>query len=197
MTTTKQCKDCIKIKHYSEFTTSQTNLDGLYPYCRVCQSVRKEIYRKTKNGLVTGIYSDQRSSSVSRSHDMPNYSNHDLRKWVHAQHNFDKLYNNWVISGFDKMLKPSVDRLDDYKPYTFSNIRLTTWQMNFDKGHSDMVNGINNKQSTSVSQYTKNMRLIDTYYSISEAKRRTKINNISSACSGLFKTSGGYIWKYS
>ena len=43
------------------------------------------------------------------------------------------------------MLAPSIDRKDDYKPYTFDNIQLTTWQQNKAKGHEDCKNGINNK----------------------------------------------------
>ena len=42
--------------------------------------------------------------------------------------------------------KTFVDRLNDYKGYSFDNIQLMTWQENKDKGHRDCLNGINNKE---------------------------------------------------
>lgn len=49
-----------------------------------------------------------------------------------------------------------------------------------------------------VMQYTKNMIEIKEYESISDASRNTNIlkTSISACCRGLYKTAGGYIWKY-
>jgi len=54
---------------------------------------------------------------------------------VYKQPNFEELYNNWVKHGYDKWYKPSVDRLNDDKGYSFSNIQLVTWKENSDKQH--------------------------------------------------------------
>lgn len=56
----------------------------------------------------------------------------------------------------------------------------------------------NNKRSTAVAQYDKNMRLVKTYPSIREAERQTGVHNqsIVKCCKGKVKTAGGYVWKY-
>lgn len=46
-----------------------------------------------------------------------------------------------------------------------------------------------------VKQYNKEMILINTYSSITEAKSITKINGISNALTKRVKTAGGYIWQ--
>ena len=54
------------------------------------------------------------------------------------------------------------------------------------------------KQPKQVIQYTKKGVLIATYYSTSEASRKTGVNqgNISSACNGKLSSAGGFKWKY-
>jgi hypothetical protein len=47
-----------------------------------------------------------------------------------GKNNFYELYNNWIDSGYKKSDKPSVDRIDDYKGYSFDNIQLMTWKEN-------------------------------------------------------------------
>lgn len=48
----------------------------------------------------------------------------------------------------------------------------------------------------SIAQYTLEGTLITIYPSIAEAKRQTGACNILYCCKGIFKQSGGYIWKY-
>lgn len=49
-----------------------------------------------------------------------------------------------------------------------------------------------------VEQYDKNMNLLNTFSSLTEASKQTDCNraNISSVCLGKRKTANGYIWKY-
>lgn len=47
-----------------------------------------------------------------------------------------------------------------------------------------------------VNQYDKNMKLIKTWDSITQAIRETNIKNIIAVCRGKQKTAGGYIWRY-
>lgn len=65
--------------------------------------------------------------------------------WIITQPKLNTLFEAWKESGFDKNLRPSVDRLDDYKPYSLSNIRLTTWEENNRKGNEDRKSGVNSK----------------------------------------------------
>ena len=110
------------------------------------------------------------------------------------------LYNEWVTSGYDKYAKPSLDRIDDYKGYSFDNIQLMTWGENDTKGSLDVRNGINNKHSKAVLQYDLNGNFIKEYYSMAQAERETGVShsNISNVCQHkrYLITSGGYKWEY-
>lgn len=59
--------------------------------------------------------------------------------------------------------------------------------------------GINNKKSIKVDQYTKDNLFIKRWDCIRDVERELKIanQNISKCCKGIYKTCGGYIWKYS
>lgn len=54
------------------------------------------------------------------------------------------------------------------------------------------------KKSKAVIQYDKKMNMINEYYGITEASKKTNINisNISKCCKNQRKTAGGYIWKF-
>ena len=95
------------------------------------------------------------------------------------------------------MLSPSVDRIDDYRSYIFDNIQLMTWRKNLDKSYTDRKNGVNNKLSKTVLQFTLSGKFIKEYYSQSQATRNTGVNrgNLNSCCNGNVKTAGGFIWK--
>lgn len=188
---TKKCSKCFKRKELSEF----------YPkinFCKTCDSIRKKEYRRSIRGLCLQIYSSQKSSSKKRGHDMPDYSKEDLFKWITSNAEFRELYYKWVESGYDARLTPSCDRLNDYKPYTLDNIRITTWRNNRDKYYSDAKKGINTKSSKRVGKYDMQGNKIAEYYSVSEASRAEGVNHfcISSVCKGLQKTSNGFKWKY-
>jgi len=155
-------------------------------------------YQKTKKGIVTVIYNSQKQSSKRRGHPMPSYTLKELRQWMYSQKEFHELYDQWKASGYDRWLKPSCDRLDDYKPYTLDNLRVVTWKDNNRRSHRDMKNGVNNKQSKTVLQFTLNGEFVAEYYSMHNAERLTGIleGGISNVCRGVRKTAGGFIWKF-
>jgi len=155
-------------------------------------------YRKSKKGIVAVIYATQRAHSKTRGHEMPNYSLEELRKWVYSQDNFDLLYNKWIESGCKTKLKPSIDRIDDTKPYLLKNIQLMTWNDNRAKGHIYQKIGKKFDNQKSVFQLDKNGNFIKEFISIREAERASKARNsdITAVCKGKRKTAGGFIWKY-
>jgi len=154
--------------------------------------------RRSKEGLITRIYGNQRLRSRQRNDPYPDYKLAELREWFYSQQNFDKLYLDWVCSGWIKNLVPSADRLDDYKPYTLDNLRLVTWVENNARSHRDRRNGINNKMSKVVLQFDLNGNFIKEYYSVSHASRETKtsLGNVSSVCTGRRELAGGFIWSH-
>jgi hypothetical protein len=195
---TKQCSKCGEIKPVSEFNAQPANNDGLQTYCKICDRKKHVEYHRTKGGLIAQIYGSQKYRSKRRGHALPTYTKQELTEWLYSQKLFHELFDNWKASGYDTMLVPSVDRKDDSIGYSLGNIQLMTWRENNNKGYSDRKNGINNKASKAVIQFSKEGEFIAEYYSGKEAFRQTGIRqgSISSCCLGISKTSGGYIWKF-
>ena len=159
---------------------------------------QKLIYSRTKEGLIKSIYYDQRSHSLNRKHPMPEYSKEELIVWTFSQSNFDKLYENWVESGYKKDLRPSVDRKDDYVHYKLENLQLVTFRENYKRSHEDMKNGTNNKQSKTVYQYDLEGNFIKEFHSCRFAGRELNLSptSIGRVCNYNQKTAGGFIWSY-
>ena len=161
----------------------------------------KEEWKKTTKGLICDIYCSQKSHSMERKYDLPDYTMEQLYVFMTTDVNFKNLFKQWELSNFNKWKRPSIDRLDDYKPYTLCNIRLVTWKENHKKGCVDKINGINNKQNMSVYKYDKSMNLIKEYYSMAEASRDMVgnsrwVTHISEVCRNKRKTANGFKWRY-
>lgn len=195
----RKCTRCGEIKSLSEFNKQRHGKFGVSADCKVCHIVIIKEYRRTKKGLVSKIYGDQRNSSKKRNHPMPDYSKEELIDWMFSHNIFHVLYDEWVSSGFKRMLIPSCDRKDDYKPYSIGNLQITTWSKNEQRGHDDVRNGINNKRSRSVVGVHKITSEVVEFYSMAEAQRKTGISNgnISMCCNNRLKSSGGYKWEFS
>jgi len=162
---------------------------------------RLQKFQKTKKGLVSRIYFNQIESSKRRGHDIPSYTQNELFEWVCSVPFFDSIYNNYVLSGYQKMLVPSVDRINDNLPYTFDNIQLMTWRENKDKAHRDMRIGKlthGTKPQIPIIQYDLEGNIIFEHHSIMSASRETGVDdgNIVKVCKGFRKTAGGYKFKY-
>jgi len=195
----KKCSKCGNTKPLVDFYRNIRSIDGFASECKMCSILRVANFRKTKNGFSCTIYSTQRKSSNKRNNSMPNYTLNEFRNWLFNTTKFELLYNNWVDNGYCTNLCPSVDRKDDYKPYTLDNIQLMTWDENKRKGHRDRKNGINNKVSKAVVGINKQTSSVIEFYSIKEAGRRTGLSqgNISQCCLGkTYKSVGGYKWKF-
>lgn len=195
---TKKCNQCHIEKCNSEFAYDSQNTDRKKGHWRPCNRKRDKVRGRTKRGSVTQSYCDQRRHSITRKHPPPTYSLDELLEWAFSQPIFHKLFDKWAESGYDKYAKPSFDRLDDYQGYSLDNIQIITWKENKLKWHQDSINGINNKNSKSIYQYTKQGVLVRAFYSSAEAFRVTGISqgNISSCCTGARKSCGGFVWRH-
>lgn len=196
----KKCICCGKIKSSTRFRCSK-HMDGTLVFgkkCKDCYLNDLNNWRKTVEGLVFTIYSHQKSHSNHRGDVLPNYTKHELYDWVVNYDGFYSLYNNWVESGYAKALKPSCDRLNDYKPYTLNNIRVVTWQENNKRSHRDKINGVNNKDSLAVIQETMSGDFVKEHYSIKQAAREVNISDslIVRCCKGERNHTAGYKWRY-
>ena len=155
-----------------------------------------KLYQKTRNGLTSCIYNCQKKNAISTGKDKPNYTMLELREWIFLQKNFENLYQAWVDSSFNKELRPSCDRKNDYIGYKLDNLELMTWKENRDKGARDCRNGTNNKKNRKVYQLDLNRKIIAEHYSMNSASRLTGagLGNIYSCCIGKYKSAGGFKW---
>jgi len=159
-------------------------------------------YRRTKKGMVTATYRNQKNACKRRGHRPPDYTKEELKDWLFSQKLFHKLYNEWVMSGYKKHSRPSVDRKNDDIHYCFGNIQLMTWAENEQKAHDDMRDGKlkhGTKPQKEIEQYTMGFEMVATFVSTRDAERRTGIGQgtISSCASDDGQLSaGGYRWKF-
>ncbi len=196
----KKCDRCHEVKLLSEFRTREL-LDGSFYFsksCKRCYYLRLDNWRKTVKGLIFSIYSHQKSHSKARGDVLPNYTKEELYDWMTNYDGFYCLYNKWCDSGYETMFRPSCDRLNDYKPYTFDNMRIVSWFENNKKSHYDKRNGINNKNSKAVIQETKDGIFIKEHYSINQAAREVNVSDslIVRCCKGKRNHTAGFHWRY-
>ena len=198
---TKVCPCCGIKKPCFMYTKLKSSNTGLYHYCKPCAKKLALSHSRTKKGLSAQILQNQQRSSKKRNHPKLPYTLEQFRTWLYSQPNFEKLYNNWVKSNYKKNLIPSVDRLDDYKGYSFDNIRLVTWGVNCRRAYKDRRNGVNNKHSIAVKGTHVKTGKVVIYPSSRSASRGEGIKSnscITKCCKGepSHKTIGGYRWEY-
>lgn len=146
-------------------------------------------YQKTPKGVLNTIYRNQLLKQ-KRHGIKVNYTYEEFKNKYINDKKYLELYNSWLKSGCLTNLKPSFDRIDNNKDYSFDNLQIITWKENNDKGRKE--------HSLKVKQYDLNENYIKTYNSIIEASKELGIykSNISKVCKGKMKTTGGYIWRY-
>ena len=110
---------------------------------KTCKHCIQSEYR-TLPKLIRVMYNSQVNNCKVRGQDM-GITRAAFESWILNQANLYDLYADWVMSWFDKDLRPSVDRLDDYETYTIDNIRLVTWEENRMSAYADRKSGANGK----------------------------------------------------
>ena len=163
--------------------------DGFYTTNRQCKVCRREytvMYERSRVWLLTCIYKHQKNHSKSRGHEPPTYNKEWLTNWLWSQPNAEELYQDWIDSGYEMMMKPSVDRKDDTIGYTETNIQLMTWKDNNQKTRT----GTKRVRRSDGKEYTGSL----------EAARalgnKLYYGNISNVCKGLGKSAYGYRWEF-
>ena len=190
----KTCSICSENLPLETFDVQSTGRQGRRADCKEC---RKRFLR-SERGLCKKLLSNQKAKSRKRGHPPPAYTEEQLFQWMLGQPNFQKLYAAWVDNGFITPLKPSIDRLDDYQPYTLNNIKLITTEDNINRYFTDAIQGINTKTAVAVDQYTLDGVFVASHHSYMAAARslgQSQIGNIRNVAEGIGKTAYGYIWR--
>ncbi len=192
----KMCSVCKVIKDNDHFHKRSDTIDGLRANCKDCRKLQQLDYQRTKGGVLTEIYKDQKKNSNARGHRPPEYTKLELKQWLFSQTVFHTMFNEWVLSNYLTELKPSIDRKNDDVHYCFNNIQLMTWKDNRAKSSIDRYSGVDNRNNSAVTKCTLGGSTICEYYSMSKASRDTgiTIQAISMAVSGVNKTAGGFTW---
>lgn len=126
------------------------------------RAIQMDAYRKTRKGHLTEIYGSQRRHSKNRGHKMPTYTKKELNLWIESQPNYEKVYQDWEFSGFEKMKSPSCDRLNESIGYSLDNIQLVSWgenKANAIKYSKTIKVDLNKMRCISVIKSTGNYRL--------------------------------------
>lgn len=204
----KICSICLLSLALDQFDVQSTGAMGRRADCKEC----RKRFNRTKEGVVALLYSTQRAKSKKRGHPAPAYTRDQLFTWLWAQPTADTLYKLWELSGYDKDLKPSVDRLDDYLPYQLDNIRLIPWGIHRSRYASDAIAGLNTKTCVAVDQYTLDGVFVKTFHSYKDAARSvngvhsnirnvatgaaiTRLNKDGSSRSYTPTSAYGFLWK--
>lgn len=165
------------------------------------------LYRGTFNDWSGRRYEKMKKKSIIRNMDLPSFTKEEFRSWA-VENGIEKLLYNWKQSGFDKWLSPSVNRLDDYKTYTFDNMELITWKENSKKWYGSEKNietclkkmwlSDNIRGAKKVYKISLDGDVLATYPSIWEASRQNNANqsSISKVCRGLKKHHRGFKWAF-
>ena len=156
---------------------------------------KKEIlekYRKTPKGVLTNIYHHQKTRNIKNGFGEIGYS----LKWLHDRFLNDEKYNRlfaeWVKSGYSKAKKPTIDRLNHKKGYQKDNIHLLSWSDNRFKQ-------IMERRSRKGAVLQKlNGKIVKVWKSQREAWRKLHLQQsmLSQALTGKSKTAYGFTWEY-
>lgn len=168
----KICSICKQDLPLTSFDTQVTGKQGCRADCKEC---RKRFLR-TERGLVKSMLAAQKAKSKKRNHPAPSYTEDDLFEWLLAQDNFQELFKAWINAGYPTEIKPSIDRIDDYQPYTLSNIRLVTHAQNIQRFYVDLMTGVNTKRCQAVNQYDLDGNFIQQFHSFKAASRAVNVN---------------------
>lgn len=148
---------------------------------------------------IRDIWFNQKGSAKRRNLGGVQYTREQLTEWCLAQPLYHQLHDAWVQSNFLRELAPSIDRKDDYKPYSLDNIQIMTAKENLSKAFKDRFDGVNTKMSTSVHRMDEAGVILETYPSCNAAGRAMGATNgamVSAVCSGKREHAHGFRWSY-
>lgn len=198
----KRCCRCGENLSLSNFSKNEKATQGVKSYCKKCGNEAGRKQRKTKHGLLSKIFHQQKQSSIQRRHKQPSYTFEELEEWAMGKNIFHQLFNLWVKSGYDKEKTPSLDRINDKKGYTFDNLQIVKWRENYMNWHRKVRKG--DEDNPTMYERTKVIKrglcgkMLSSYISQSQASRvnKTQQANIHKCLIKQRNHAGGFLWEY-
>ena len=107
-------------------------------------------YEKTKKGFLVRTYRNMKSRVTGvqekKSHlyfGLQILPKEDFYEWSLSDKNFLELFSEWELSGYERKLSPSIDRIDSKKGYFLQNMRWITHSENSRNGSLSRFSKIN------------------------------------------------------
>ena len=99
-------------------------------------------YEKTVNGFLMRAHRNMRSRAFGIQAKKANLYSHivdvvdrpNFYAWAKSDPSFSELWSQWVASGHDRKLTPSVDRIDSNGDYVLENMQWVTHSENSRRG---------------------------------------------------------------
>lgn len=194
----KFCKKCQHEKDDSEFYASSRTR------CKECvkSDVKKNLmkvgsaYDFSEKGVIRVMYKTQKRHNKLRGHGEMIYTKEQFSSWLYSN-GFKKLFDEWVCSGHSNELKPSADRINDFKGYSFDNLMLVTWKDNMIHHAENITNvvGTGGLRCKKVGKFNHSGSLICEYVSYWSAVRDIGYAIEYQIKKGV-KCRNGFYWKY-
>lgn len=129
-------------------------------------------YDFSEKGVIRVLYKTQKKHQKGRGHGKLPYSKEEFTKWLYSS-GYKEMYDAWILSGNNKDLKPSVDRVDSLRGYSFDNMELVTWAINRERQAEDIRSGegSSGKRCTPVQKIDAEGNVPNTFVSMAEATR--------------------------
>ncbi len=134
--TEKICPGCLLVKNISEFGIQKNKNKTIIPAsrCKKCYSIEGKKRNQNKLRMIYNLFREQRRSSIIKMFPPPEYSLLWIQNWCLSSEKFNTLYEKWVESDHNTILKPSIDRINPLKHYKKDNIQVMTFGENSAKG---------------------------------------------------------------
>lgn len=160
-------------------------------HLKILENTRR--WRQTFKGLTANMYAKIRERSKRNNRPNDEFTLSEFRTWLEQTH-IHRLYGRWKRSGYQTDRRPSVDRIDPLRGYSFDNMQVITAKENRKKGDEEKIV----LWGKPICQISFSGTIIANYPNIKMASKITKINknNISSVLNEKRKTAGGYVWKF-
>lgn len=121
--------------------TREERLEYQRNYRRLNNNSSTKKYEKTPKGFLMRLYRNMQSrvDGVQKIkfhlYDGKSILDRDIfYEWAFNSEKFKELYSQYVFSGFDRKLAPSVDRIDSSKGYELTNMEWVTHSENSRRG---------------------------------------------------------------
>ena len=101
-----------------------------FKLCKKCYNEKRKSKYKTLDYYIKRMYHNAKQRNDKYNYGEFKLGDYEtLKKWLFKK-GIEKIWKEYVASGYDRMKSPSMDRIDPYKGYFYKNLDLGTWEDN-------------------------------------------------------------------